>query len=263
MFTTHFKMSGQPFAETMPTADIMSDERVTQGLARLQYMAQYSTIAMLTGEEGVGKSTLLKLFIHWLSQNHYHSVYLHLTNLKDSGVLRLLVSSLGEMPARGKEKTFQQVLAKTKDKDVVTVVVIDEAHLLSSEVLVDLRLLVSCAMDDRPGLKIVLSGHPNLKKELKRSCHNALRQRIAVNYSLTALTQGQTHHYIDYHLKRVGGSAKIFDDQVKTSIHDYARGVPRIINNIATACLINAAVSNVKMVTPELLSQSLDEIQCL
>jgi|APSaa5957512622_1039677.scaffolds.fasta_scaffold42775_2 general secretion pathway protein A len=263
MFTTFFKMSGQPFAERMPTADIMSDERMSQGLARLQYMAQYATVAMLTGEEGVGKSTLLKLFIHWLSQNHYHSVYLHLTNLKDSGVLRLLVSSLGERPARGKEKTFLQVLAKTKDKDLPTVALIDEAHLLSPEALVDLRLLVSGAMDERPGLKIVLSGHPNLKKELKRSCHNALRQRIVVNYSLAAFTQSQTHHYINYHLKKVGSSVKIFDDQVKTSIHDYARGVPRIINNIATTCLINAAVSNVQQITPELLCQSLDEIQCL
>ncbi len=263
MFTTFFKMSGQPFAETIPTADIMSDERMTQGLARMQYMAQYATVAMLTGEDGVGKSTLLKLFIHWLSQNHYHSVYLHLTNLKDSGLLRLLVSSLGEMPARCKEKAFLQVLSKTKDKDLITVVVIDEAHLLSAEALVDLRLLVSSAMDERPCMKIVLSGHPNLKKELKRSCHNALRQRIAVNYNLVSLTQSQTLHYIDYHLKRVGSSVKVFDDQVKTSIHDYARGVPRIINNIATTCLINAAVSNVQMVTPELLSQSLDEIQCL
>ena len=263
MFATFFKMSRQPFAETMPTANILSDERMTQGLARLQYMAQYATIAMLTGEEGVGKSTLLKLFIHWLSQNHYHSVYLHLTNLKESGLLRLLVSSLGEMPARCKEKAFLQVLAKTKDKDVTTVVVIDEAHLLSSEALVDLRLLVSGALDERPGLKIVLSGHPNLKKELKRSCHNALRQRITVSYSLAALTQSQTHHYIDYHLKSAGTSVKIFDDQVKTSIHDYTRGVPRIINSIATACLINAAVSNVQIVTPLLLSQSLDEIQGL
>lgn len=263
MFTTFFKMTAQPFSERLPATELLQDERMTQALARLNFMAQYATIALISGEQGVGKSSLLKLFINSLGKNQYQPVYVHLTNLKEILFLKMLVTAMGEMPARGKEKTFLQIINKTKEKDLTTIIIIDEAHLLKSETLIDLRLLVSSAMDNTDRLKIVLSGHTDLKKELQRSCHSALLQRITVKYHIHALTQTQTHHYIDFHMHRVGSSEKIFDQEVKTLICQYSRGIPRLINNIATACLLNAACNNSQKVTQDILTQSLEELQPL
>ncbi|WP_419470200.1 GTPase RsgA [Candidatus Kuenenia sp.] len=63
MFTSHFSMTTQPFSERINTSLIMKDERFTQGLARLQYLLHSGSIAVLYGQTGVGKSTLLKLFL--------------------------------------------------------------------------------------------------------------------------------------------------------------------------------------------------------
>ena len=60
MFTNHFKMTGQPFVERAPVEQILRDERIQQGLARLQYFVYQGEIAVLTGQAGIGKSTLLK-----------------------------------------------------------------------------------------------------------------------------------------------------------------------------------------------------------
>jgi general secretion pathway protein A len=62
-------------------------------------------------------------------------------------------------------------------------------------------------------------------------------------------------------MRRVGCSEKIFETEVKNDIHEYARGVPRLINNLATACLLNAAANNSQKVTAAILAQSLDEFQ--
>ena len=222
MITTFFKMTKQPFPETIPAIDIMQEERMTQGIARLTFMIQYGFIALITGDEGVGKSSLIKLFINSLDKKQYYPVYQHITNLKSLSFLKILVSAMDEMPTLGKENAFHNIINKVNQKDITTIIIIDEANLLSTDALIDLRLLVSSAMDDVGRLKIILSGNNDLKKELKRSCHIALRQRIKVIYNILPLTQTQTHHYIDFHMRRVGAIEKIFDDDVKTSIHEYS-----------------------------------------
>ena len=63
MFTTHFKMTHQPFLERIPAEHILRDERLAQGLARLQYLAEAGSIGLVTGQTGVGKSSLVRLFV--------------------------------------------------------------------------------------------------------------------------------------------------------------------------------------------------------
>lgn len=260
MFTTFFKMSAMPFSEKLPVSALLTDERIKQGLARLTFMAQQGTFALIYGEEGVGKSSLLRLFINSLGKKHYHPIYIHLTHLDAPGFLQILVGALGEKPLRGKQKNLLQILAKTHQREVTTVLLIDEAHHLNPDSLIDLRLLASSATDESDRLKIVFSAHPDIKKELRRARHASLVQRTAVQYHLNPLSDAQTHAYIDYHIDRVGCTKKLFDPDVKTSIHEHARGVPRLINNIATACLITAASLNSQKVTAEILAQALPEI---
>jgi general secretion pathway protein A len=56
-----------------------------------------------------------------------------------------------------------------------------------------------------------------------------------------------------------GGATNIFDAEAKDLIHDYTGGVPRQINNIATACLINAASRNLKAIGEPLVNETMNE----
>ena len=58
-----------------------------------------------------------------------------------------------------------------------------------------------------------------------------------------------------------GGSDKTFEPEAKDLIHDYTAGVPRQINNVATACLINAAAKNLKKITESLVNETMSELQ--
>ena len=44
-------------------------------------------------------------------------------------------------------------------------------------------------------------------------------------------------------------------------IHDYAGGLARQVNNIATACLINAAAANLQKINEPLVNQTIAEFQ--
>jgi general secretion pathway protein A len=195
--------------------------------------------------------------------NRFNPVYVHLTHVQALSFLKILVTSLGEIPQRGKDRVLQQIVNKIKSTDIKTILLIDEAHLLSTDALIDLRLLISSAVDGLNHLKIVLFGHSEIKREFKRSCHKALVQRTTIPYHIPPMTMSQTHQYIDFQMRRVHSNEKVFEEEVKKDIHEYAQGVPRLINNIATACLIIAAAENKQKVDENILTQAVKEIQLI
>ena len=257
MFSAHFKMTRLPFQERLPVESILCDERLSEGLARLRYLAEAGSIGLVSGPTGVGKSSLLRLFVRSLSPNLYQPIYLSLTHVGPSGMLRLVVTALGEIPRRGKERLFLQIVDRLAKTDRTTILLVDEGHLLPSEALTDLRLLVSSGLDEGPRLKILLSGQDLLCQELKRASHADLVNRISVRYHMHPLSREQSSSYIDSQLKHAGASEKIFDAEAKSLIHDYSSGIPRQINSRATACLLNAASKNLQKVTEALVNDTM------
>ena len=241
MFESHFQMSTHPFPEHLPVDRLLKDDRMTQGLARLSYLLHDGSLALITGQTGIGKSSLVRLFLNSLSRNKYQPVYLHLTLVSATGFLKLLVSALGEVPKRGKERLFMQILDKTKKADHTTVVVIDEAHLLEPSALTDLRLLVSSALEEHARLKIVLCGQETLRVQLRQAQLADLQNRLCVRWHLQPYTREQTLTYLDAQMRAAGSNDKVFEPEAKSRIHDYSSGILREINNLATGCLIGAA----------------------
>lgn len=253
-----FHMTQNPFAEHPPVDALHKDERFIQGLARMQYFLTEGILALLIGMTGVGKSSLIRLFMHSLPRNKVIPVSMHLTNITAKGLLRMLVHSLGEVPKIGKDRLFLQIINKTQNSDLPILVIIDEAHLLTAEALTDLRLLVSGTPNQT--LKIILSGQEPLRYTLKREKHADLACRINVAYALHALTKDQTMAYIDARLRACNAAAeKIFDSEAKSLIYEYARGIPRQINRIAAACLLNAETTKQQRVTENLVNLTITE----
>jgi len=262
MFTAHFNLTTHPFAEPAPVADILQDERISEALARLEYLAAQGTVGLVTGATGLGKSSLVRLFVRGLSTNRFLPAYIHLTQVNASSLLKLIVRTLGERPGcRGKQHLFVQIFDKVRQNERTSLLIVDEAHLLSSEALTDLRLLVSDALDESPRLKLLLVGQDALAHTLQRHGHLDLLHRINVRCHLHPLSPEQSASYIDFRVRKAGGSDKIFEPEAKTLIHEYTGGVPRQINNVATACLLNAAARNTLKVNEPLVSETLREFR--
>ncbi len=259
MFLNHFSFNAHPFAEKPPLEWLKRDDHFEQALARLKFFEQQGAIALIVGHTGLGKSSLLKLFIHELPQNQYNPIYLHLTPLHANAFLRLIVAKLGEKPRIGKDRVLIQILEKINENEKCTILVIDEAHLLDPKTLTDLRLLIS-SIDEKINLKIILCGQQDLSQILKRSSHADLTHRITLQVTMRSLSKQRTSSYIDHRIVKAGGSEKIFQSEAKDLIYDYTGGVPRQINNVATTCLINAAARDIKQITEALVNETMSEL---
>jgi general secretion pathway protein A len=260
MFLNHFHLTAHPFAEKPPIEWLLRDPRIDEALARLKFFQEQGAMALIIGQTGIGKSSLLRLFIQALPQNRYQPLYLHLTPIGGNAFLRLIVTQLGEAPRIGKDRLFLQLMERIRQNEKCTILIIDEAHMLEPKALTDLRLLISSITDELP-LKIVLCGQEGLRQTLKRSSHADLVNRIPVRFNLQPFTKDQTTAYIDNRMTLAGGTNKIFEPEAKELIHDYTGGVPRQINNVATACLIHAASQNVKKITEALVNLIMTEFQ--
>ena len=258
MFLNHFALTAHPFAEKPPIDWLLRDERTEQALARLKFFEQQGAIALIIGQTGLGKSSLLRLFIHEMPHNRYHPLYLHLTPLNANAFLRLIVTKLGEKPLMGKDRILLQILERINLNDKCTLFIIDEAHLIDPKILTDLRLLIS-SIDEEISLKILLCGQESLNQILKRSSYADLVHRISLQFVMQPYSNEKTDAYIDYRIAKAGGSDKIFEPEAKVLIHDYTGGVPRQINNVATACLINAAARDMKKITEPLVNETMAE----
>lgn len=260
MFLNHFNLNSHPFIEKPPIGWLLRDENTDQALARLKFFEQQGAIALIIGQTGLGKSSLLRLFIHQLPQNRYLPLYLHLTPLNANAFLRLIVIKLGEKPKLGKDRMLLQILERVKQNDKCTLFIIDEAHLLASQTLTDLRLLIS-SIDEQISLKILLCGQEQLSQTLKRSSQADLLQRITLQFMMRPMSKAQTPAYIDYRITCAGGKEKIFEPEAKALIHDYTGGVPRQVNNVATTCLIHAAARELNIITEALVNETMTEFR--
>ncbi len=259
MFTTHFKMTQQPFQEFPPIEGFFSHEAFSQGIARLNYFASgQSDVALITADSGLGKSSLIRYFLYHLTQQAFNPVLISFTQLNGHAFLRSMVSSLGEIPALKKDVLFLQIVKKIALANGPTLFLIDDAHLLCNETLVDLKLLLS-ANQQQANIKLIFIAGHELKKRFGETQHNGLAQRTTLFCSLTAFDEALTHQYIDFQMHFAGSNDKVFEDNVKSDIQQYTHGCPRLINNLATHCLIGAAIKKVKLIDRAILQQALNE----
>jgi len=263
MFAKAFNFQFHPFEEQIDSDRIITDERFAHVFDRLEYFAQHGLVALLTGPTGVGKTSLIKRFLDTLPSHRYQPLYLHISHIGSSAMLRTIVAALDERPSMGKDRLFRQILDRTRASERSTLIAIDDAHLLNESTLTDLRLLVSAPQCNSPGIKLLLGGQPPLAKLLARASLADLLNRISVRAHLHPLSKDQTVCYIDQRLSAAGGSDQIFETTAKHLIHEHSGGIPRQINNLATGCLIHAASRQLKRINDALVVEAAQELRML
>lgn len=261
MYLEHFQLRSQPFSEHAAATALWQDHRMKEGLARLEFLIGSGELGLITAPTGVGKSALVKRFLAGLKPQQCEAVYCHLAHLPSSGLLKFIVTQLGEPPRRGKDRLYEQILERAERAEGTLLLIFDEAHLLTSESLTDLRLLISSALDVGPPLKILLVGQDALRGTMKRAQHADLLNRVSVRYQLRPLSKPQTSQYVDFQISQAGGDVKIFGDEVKELLHDFTGGVPRAINNLAIACLLQGTAAKLAHVDEEVFHQAASEFQ--
>src|SRR5437588_577955 len=95
-------------------------------------------------------------------------------------------------------------------------------------------------------------GQPELARRLKHPTYAAFNQRITMRFYLRPLVEQDILDYLQYRWKVAGGEEQTFPfpPAVISKMFAYTGGVPRLLNALATTCLIDALSKGVRQVEP-------------
>jgi general secretion pathway protein A len=270
MYKAFFNLTRNPFDLTPDPTCFVPTKRHNEALTALYYgIRRHKGFVVLTGEVGTGKTLLLRCLLRLLKESK-DVAYAYLFNgrLSPTEFLQYILSDFG-LPASGKNKSdllfdLGQFLVSRGSKKMTTVLIVDEAHHLSADILEEVRLLSNLETDDDKLLQIVLVGQPELDEKLDSVGLRQLKQRIAVRTQLGSLDADETKRYIERRLQIAGANVcpnPLFSAQTIGAVYRHSRGLPRLINTICDNALVTAYARRLPSVTPEVIEDVAKEFR--
>jgi len=247
----------QPFDKSISTKQLFMSQQIIQLFDLLKQLIQRRGIALITGEIGAGKSTAIRAFIDQLEPNRFDIAYIADPTIGIRGILNSIAIQLhlegGYFKWQLLEKLKQAIEKNAYDFNKTTLLIIDEVQHLDTRALEQIRLFTNFKIDSQTPLNLILLGQPDINKTIRLQSMQALAQRTTVRYHLSGLDKAEAKPYVSHHLAIAGRTDVLFSDEVIEEIFQQAKGIPRVMNNLCYACLLEIYQQNKSIVdTPTL-----------
>jgi type II secretory pathway predicted ATPase ExeA len=264
LWASHFGFTRTPFSKSVPADKLFQRAGHKEAVARIQYCISESALGVLTGDVGAGKSVAVRAAVASLDRTRYTVVYLANPSGGCRGLYVAVITALGAKPRFHKAEAILQLAelldAEGKERHRKVVFLIDEAHLLEQEQLEELRLMANSEMDSASPFAGLLIGQPTLSTRLRQGIFAALDQRISVRFGLEGMDLAESIAYLRHHLELAGRSDQLFADDAAARLHRYSNGIPRALNNAATAALMAAAADGKGLVDDVCAKKAVTEL---
>jgi general secretion pathway protein A len=262
MYKQFFGLTRNPFEISPDPFFYCPTPRHNEALANLHYgVGRRKGFIVITGEVGTGKTLLVRCLLSELRKNNIAFGYVFNPLLPVVEFFQYIMADFG-LPYQGRTKTemlldLNRFLIQRHARGLITALVVDEAQALRNELLEEIRLLTNLETSQQKLLQIVLMGQPELEIVLDSPELRQLKQRVSLRCQLQPLDLAQTHGYVLSRLERAGAPPEqpIFTEEALDKVHEYSRGIPRIINNLCENSMVNAFAREQRPVTADMITE--------
>ncbi|MGK0249617.1 MAG: general secretion pathway protein A [Oleispira sp.] len=278
MYLDYFGLSRLPFSIAPDPELLYLSPSHHEALAHLNYsLTAHGGLICLTGEVGMGKTTLCRAFIDQVP-DHVDIAYIFNPMLSAPELLQSICAEL-EIPceSRPNERALThkqlidrlyQALMERYARGRKVICIIDEAQSMPAPLLEQIRLLTNLETNRDKLLTLILVGQPELQDILAQHSTRQLDQRITARYHLPAMNEKQLKPYLQHRLKQAstcndfdkGSSTALFSQGAISAIWSGAKGIPRLINSIADRALLGAYATNQATVSKAIALQAIEEV---
>jgi putative secretion ATPase (PEP-CTERM system associated) len=266
MYDQFFNFKTKPF-ELVPNPDfIYLSSSHKKAITYLDYgIKEKSGYILLSGEVGSGKTTIIRNMIKHLNGNINLSKVFN-TKVSSEQLIAMINEDFG-LDVSNKDKItllreLNDFLIEQYADHRHCIIIIDEAQNLTPDLLEEVRMLSNLETDMTKLLQIILVGQPELKETLAKPELRQLRQRISISCHIDPLNRQETEEYI-YHRLDVAGNKKAvrFADGSIDAIHDFSKGIPRLINIVCDFLMLSSFVEEKKEITLGMTNEVINELE--
>jgi general secretion pathway protein A len=270
MYKEFYGLTDNPFELSPDPFFFYPTPRHTEALANLTYgVLRRRGFVVITGEVGTGKTLLVRCLLESLTKNSVAFAYIYNPVISVPEFLTQVIDDLGLPSSAGLSKReslsrLNDYLMKRSAKDRVTALIVDEAQLLSWELLEEIRLLTNLETNKHKLLQIVLLGQPEFERKLDSLELRQLKQRVGLRCTLKPLEASEVKGYIHQRLKLAGANShatSIFPDETITLIQQLSMGIPRIVNILCENSLLLGFWHNQRQITWEMVLEAAADLR--
>jgi type II secretory pathway predicted ATPase ExeA len=262
VYKRFYNLQKNPFEITPDPAFLFTTKGHNEALATLYYgVRRRKGFVVLTGEVGTGKTLLIRSLLQLLKLGDVHYAYVFNPRLGPVEFLQYVAGDF-RLPVSSKSKSellleLSRFVISRYKKGLTTVLIVDEAHHLSEEVLEEIRLLTNLETTEEKLLQILLIGQPELDEKLDSVRLRQLKQRIALRSRLSPLQLEETEGYIRRRLQIAGcpNADAVFPFDTVFEIHRHSRGIPRLINTLCENALVQGYARQSAKITAEMVEE--------
>jgi len=245
MYEKYYNFVNTPFSRSIPSKNLYRGNDSDELIERLKYTAQKQLFAVVLGDSGCGKTTTLRRFVDETQDDNCFPLYLSDSKLTPRTFYKNLLEQMG-FEAKfyrndAKRQLHKEIEILKSLKGISPVAIVDEAHLLSKEMLEEIRFLLNFKMDSQSPMSLILSGQTELWDKLKLQSYAAIRQRIDIQCVVARLDRAKTDEYIASHMAYAGADREMFTEAAVDEVFKFSGGIPRLINKACTESLIYGA----------------------
>ena len=268
MYKGFYNLQRNPFEITPDPSFLFPTTRHNEALASLYYgVTAHRGFVVLTGEVGTGKTLILRSLLGLLQRRDVAFALIFNPTLSPLEFMRYIARDFG-LPVGDKAKdelihVLNGFLLQRHQKRLTTILVVDEAHHLTLEVLEEIRLLTNLETSQQKLLQIVLAGQPELDLKLDSHELRQLKQRIALRCHLDPLSLNETREYMRRRLQIAGatGAIQIFSGPAIEAVFSHSRGIPRVINTICENALLAGYAKHAATITSEIIDDVAQDLR--
>ena len=235
-------------------------------------ISRRESLLLITGDLGVGKTTLCRTFVALLERKT-RAALVGNALLSPEDLLRLLLQDLGAIAkddVRGRlvgatrtelQQMLDQFLLRLRSSQDGAVLIIDEAHSLPSATVEQIVQLAALESNREKVLQILLAGQPAVAGG--PALPRALDERLATRVRLLPLERDECERYVHHRLTIAGVTGVTFSQRASDVIHGLSGGVPRLVNLLAERALQEGAVLGARRIEPGMIESAASALQLL
>jgi general secretion pathway protein A len=268
MYTSFFKFSEEPFRADPDPKFLFPAGSHQEALDSMEKgIKDRKGFVLITGEPGIGKTLLIRHFLGTLEPGMktvpiYESESLTLEELLE----KILQAFDQPVTNRTREALVEQLddsLAKLQNRQESPVILIDDAHRLSKDILADLALLCDWEGGES-GFFMVLAGLPEFEGRLEAEELKPLKKRIVHRCLLRPFSAEECQDYIESRLQKVNsGIFQVFTPEAVSLICSHSRGVPKKVNILCDNAFLIGFGLQQKIVDAEVVKEVLEDLDMM
>lgn len=234
-----------PFSQQHDDRFFYCSSELTERLELLKHYTQYGNLLIIiTGENGIGKSSLKQRFIN-TAQEEWQICEIQAHTMMDASLLLKQIAdgfNITEPP--NEPLALYEVLSSQLNymhqASYEPILVIDDAHELPQDALQALLYLAENYSDQETALRIILFCDPEIEIMLDDPAIYSFKERVTHSMEIPALNETQTAEYLRHRLAVAGlDGTSPFTPKLINKIYKASTGIPAKINEYAHKNLLD------------------------